>query len=376
MLHRSGLLFGPTRRLLHVGFLSRLFGGTAYSAAALDLLTPAGRAVSGVVSPWGAGENHLQPFVYEDLTGNAGPVTRSQAMTVPAVAAARSVLLGSIANRPLRALRGPQLLDDPGWLQRTNSLAGPVSRMAHTLDDWIFYGDALWACTRGADGFVLDAQYAPRTHWRIDQDTAAIQVRTGAGPMDWRDADESEVLYLPGPFEGLLAVASDTIRGALDLERSWKVQARTPLPGLILQETEDNGMTASEMQEWVSAIAAARRKEDGAVMGIPHKVTATVAAPPAPDLLIEGRNAVKLDIANFLNLNPTMLGASLPKSSLNYETQDGARSEFTQRESYWTGPLEDRLSMDDVVPRGTRVRFDYNPTADPAGLSVGPTVED
>ena len=85
---------------------------------------------------------------------------------------------------------------------------------------------------------------------------------------------------------------------------------------------------------------------------------------------------MKLDIANFLNLNPAMLGAALPKSSLNYETQEGTRQEFTQRLSYWTGPLEDRLSQDDLVPHGQYVRFDFNPTPDPAATSTGPTVED
>lgn len=353
----------------------RIFGGTAYSAATLGILDPVGQ-ISGVVTPWGSSDAALEPFVYEDIFGATGIVTRAQAMTVPAVAAARAIILGEIAPKPLRALKDEQLVPvQPSWLQGTKTMQGPTARMMHTLDDWIFYGNALWRTERGADGFVQYAYYVPRSSWRIDPDSNDIQIAS-ATPSGWATASERDFLYLPAPFEGLLAVASDSIRGALDIENSWRTRARTPLPGLILQETEDNGMTPEEMQRWVAAIAAQRRKPDGAVMGVPHKVTVTVAEPGGTDLLTEGRNAVKLDVANFLNLNPAMLGAALPKASLNYETQEGTRSEFVERMSFWTAPLEDRLSLDDIVPHGTRVRFDFNPTPHPAATSTGPTVED
>ncbi|MBO1770461.1 phage portal protein [Agrococcus sp. TF02-05] len=360
-----------------MAWLERLLGGgTAYAAASLGVLETTTRAVSGIASPWAPQDVALQPFVYEDIWGTTGPVTRAQAMTVPAVVAARSIILGELAHVPLRALRGEEMVEpQPQWLARTNSIAGPWSRMARTLDDWLFYGDALWATTRGADGFPLDAQYVARDLWRLN-DAFEIELLESRSPERWRKADALEVVYLPGPFEGLLAVASDTIRGALDIERAWRIQARTPLPGLLLQETEDNGMTPDEMQQWVSAVAAQRRKDDGAVMGLPKRITATFAPSSEPKLLVEGRNAIKLDIANFTNLNPAMLGAALPKASLNYETQEGTRQEFTQRLSYWTAPLEDRLSQDDIVPHGQRVRFDFNPTPHPAATSTGPTVED
>lgn len=359
-----------------MGVLDRIFGGTAYSATAMGMLDPVGQ-ISGIVTPWGSSDATLEPFVYEDIFGATGIVTRAQAMTVPAVAAARSIILGEIAPKPLRALRDEQLVPvQPAWLQSTKSAQGPIARMMHTLDDWIFYGNALWRTERGADSFVQYSYYVPRSAWRINPDGDDVQVRSAAHPSGWVAADDSEYLYLPAPFEGLLAVASDTIRGALDIENSWRTRARTPLPGMILQETEDNGMTPDEMQKWVSAIAAQRRKPDGAVMGIPHKVTAIIAEPGGTDLLTEGRNAVKLDVANFLNLNPAMLGAALPKASLNYETQDGTRSEFVERMAFWTAPLEERLSLDDIVPHGQRVRFDFNLTADPAASSTGPTVED
>lgn len=362
-----------------MGLLDILSGGRAarLMSSQVDVATAltAPQLPNQIVSPW-APESSLAPWVYEDILGKTGPITRGEAMRVPAVAGARAAILTEIVNHPLVALKGDQpLAQQPTWLYRTNGMS-PVQRLAHTLDDLIFHGDALWAVERsGKEQRIMHAAYCPRALWRIAEDGIGIEVKIGE-PDEWRPARDGEVLYIPSLFDGLLNVASDTIRGALDLERSWKTQARTPLPGMVLQEREDNGMTPDEMKAWVKQIAANRRDPDGAVMGLPFKIEASFAPTGSADLLIEGRNAVKLDIANFLSINPSMIGAALPKASLNYETNEGERTEFTDRLGFWTSPIEDRLSLDDCVPAGTYVRFDMNETSNPAARSTGPTVED
>lgn len=362
-----------------MGIIAALTGGRAAQLvnSQLDAATAisAPQLPTAITSPWSP-ESSLAPWVYEDILGKTGPITRAEAMRVPAVAAARSIIISEIVNHPLVALKdGQPVAKTPTWLYRTN-LSSPMQRLAHTLDDLMFHGDALWATDRSEEtGSILHAAYTPRSLWRIAEDGIGIEVKTGE-PDQWRAARDGEVLYIPSLFDGLLNVASDTIRGALDLERSWKTQARTPLPGMVLQEREDNGMTPDEMKSWVKQIAANRRDPDGAVMGLPYKIEASFAPSAASDLLIEGRNAVKLDIANYLNINPSMIGAALPKASLNYETSDGERNEFVGRLDYWTAPIEDRLSLDDCVPAGTYVRFDMNETSNPAARSTGPTVED
>ena len=92
--------------------------------------------------------------------------------------------------------------------------------------------------------------------------------------------------------------------------------------------------------------------------------------------MIEARNAVKLDIANFMNLPTAMLDAALPKASLNYETQEGRTESFIERLPFWTEPIEARLSMDDVCPRGQRIRFDASPHSNRPGGQIGPYMED
>ncbi len=53
------------------------------------------------------------------------------------------------------------------------------------------------------------------------------------------------------------------------------------------------------------------------------------------------------------------MDASLSTASLTYSTQEGQRNEFADFTlPYWMEPIQQRLSMDDVVLPGERVRFD------------------
>ena len=334
-------------------------------------------ARAGIVSPWAEGQ--LQEFVWNDIFGtDTVPVTRIEAMSLPSVVVARGLLLGALAGRPLRALRGQELLDpQPTWLYRTDTDLPPWHRMAHTLDDIIFYGSSLWAVERGSEGQITDAVRVPWDRWEVDP--------TGDILIDDIYPDRKSVIYFPGPFEGLLNVAGrsiraavdlEVIRAAVDLEGSWAGRARTPSPAIVLEEKEDNGMTQAEASAYVKAVAAARRDPDGTVMYIPYSLNARFEGNTSTDLMIEARNAVKLDIANFLNVPTAMLDAALPKASLNYETQDGRQEAFIERLPYWTEPIEARLSMDDVCPRGQRIRFDVSPNSNRPGGQTGPYTED
>ena len=55
------------------------------------------------------------------------------------------------------------------------------------------------------------------------------------------------------------------------------------------------------------------------------------------------------------------MDASLSTASLTYSTQEGQRNEFADFTlPYWIEPIQQRLSLDDVVPAGQRVRFDLS----------------
>jgi len=329
---------------------------------------PNAMARTGIVTPFADGQ--LEKFVWNDIFGtDAVPVTRIEAMSVPSVVGGRGLLLGALAGRPLRELQGQELAKpQPSWLYRSNTDVSLWHRMAQTYDDWIFYGDALWAVERGARDQITDAVRIPRDRWSINTENVIL---VGDTP-----ADKDQVLYLPGPFDGLLNVAAKSIRAAVDLEASWAGRARTPAPAIVLKEKEDNGMDQAEASQYVKAIAQARRDPEGAVMFVPYSLDVSFEGDTASDLMIEARNAVKLDVANFLNLPSSLLDAALPKASLNYQTQEGKEKDLTDRLPYWTEPMEARLSMDDVTARGRRIRFEFDANPEKPGKQTGPYAED
>lgn len=329
--------------------------GTLLKMPGVDLAT-----ASGIVSPWSEGQ--LDSFVWADIYGlNVVPVTRKEAMSVPAVAASRHRIV-QLADRPLRALRAAEdVTDKQSWLYRTNTAVTPWQRLAATLDDWIFYGDSLWIVERGAKSEgsayapILDAVHAPYDRWRVDPDTREILV-------DEQPVPAESVLYLAGPFEGLLNVASETVRASKALERAWASRVRNPSPTVILEEREDGTVTPKEAKTYTSAVSKALRDPDGAVMFVPQKINLRLESGGGIDVLDKARNAVRIDIANLLNLNASALDGAQAQSTLTYQTQQTETQELQDRLAFWTAPLEHRLSMDDVVPRGTRIRFDFATT--------------
>ena len=91
---------------------------------------------------------------------------------------------------------------------------------------------------------------------------------------------------------------------------------------------------------------------------------------------IEARNALRLDFANHLGIAASRLEGSQAEAALTYTTQEGARTELADALQGWVDPIAARLSQDDVVPRGQRVRFDVTDLATPAPTATGIPVED
>lgn len=341
-----------------------------------NLLSPS--VSRGVASPFSSSELHK--IVLTDIYGGQDfPVTRLEAMSVPAVARARHLITG-ISRFPVKAYRGEEALaTQPSWLYRTNGNVPPQLRMLWTIDDLMFNGWALWAVERGAPerdgarGPVIDALRVPPAWWKIDPDTGEIIVTVDG---EEKRPDQDSVILIPGPFEGLLPAGADTIRSAKNLERAWAKRVRQPIPASELHQTTEDPLTDPEIVKLIDSWGA-MLDEGGGVAYTPNNIEFKAHGTAVSDLFIEGRNAVTLDIARLLNVPAMMLDASMATSSLQYVTAVDGRNAFIDiTVAYWIMTIEARLSMDDVVPRGQRVGFDLaNLTALPQPAS-GPATED
>jgi hypothetical protein len=307
----------------------------------------------GVVSPWSTGD--LSTIVWADLLDvDLLPMTRAEAMAVPAMARARHLIVGAVATCPLVAYRGADPLPDaaqPSWMYRTDGDVSPWHRMAWTVDDLLFTGWSLWAVDRGTDGVLLAADRVPRDRWTFGDG--------GQVMIDDTPARRADVLLIPGPHEGVLTFASRTLRQASKLERAAARHASNPVPSVELRQTQDVPLSDDERDKLVTSWVAARGSESGAVGFTSYGIEAHPLGQVPEQLLVEGRNAAAVDVARHTSMPAAMLDATTAGASLTYETTQGRSGQFLDYGvRLYVDAVAARLSMDDVLPRGQRAVLD------------------
>lgn len=334
----------------------------------------------------------LDSVVWSDiLGGNVLPISRPDAMAVPAAARARHLTCGAIARLPLATYRLETVVNPmPYWCQGSDGQLGDLSgadqertgieaqstfqRTLNTVDDHIFYGESLWAITRkDADGRPSRMVHVPWNGWdRVFTEDTHTWVFTdyGGAPLDF------PVVYIPGPHEGILNFAQRTIRAASALEVTAADVASRPFR-IELHQTTDIELTKDERAQLIQATRAALADNNGVLFTNAAVETKTHSLDPASDLLIAGRNSSAVDIARVVSIPSAMIDAVTEGASLTYETTQGRNQEWIDFGlQLYVDAITSRLSMDDVVPAGQRTAFDLSALTTPAAPATGNATED
>lgn len=330
-----------------------------------DLVAAAQLVPSGVVdirSPWAPTPSHLASVVWSDIFGAdvPTPLSRAEAMRVPAVARARHIICGTVARIDLRGYRGEAELppaDQPAWIAQTGTPVSPFHRMLWTVDDQLFYGWSLWRRENSAaDGFPLRMNRVPIESWRL---TSAGVVELNYGdPVGWQPARASEVVLLPGPHEGLLTFGVDAIRHAADLQAAAGRAAHNPAAYLALKQTGGTPLQDDDIDALISRWAAARRGENGGVAFLNESIDAQEMGTFDRHLVVDGRNAAAVDVARVASIPADLLDAA-GEASLTYQnSRDNDRRAVDYGIGLYMSANSSALSQDAVTPRGQRVAFD------------------
>jgi len=240
--------------------------------------------------------------------------------------------------------------------------------MLWTADDLLWHGHSLWWRDNGSDGTILRTDGVPIGQWEVAADGAIL--------VDGEAVDAREVIYFPGHTEGLLEVAGHVIRGSRNVDKSVERRAATPVPVMEIHHSDaDTVVNGDEARDLVAAYNAARRDPEGATVFTPAHIELKPHGDKADaGAMVEARNAVRLDVANFTNIPAALLDGSVAAASLTYVTTEGKKSEFIEFSlTPWLNTIQSRLSMDDVVPRGQRVRFVMSELLSVEAVPVGST---
>lgn len=309
-----------------------------------------------LASPWSSPHpHHLAPVIHHEIIGTGlRRISREQAVQIPALSRARQLIVATIPRVPLIAKHADGTdAALPEFLTASTGTLSPFHRMLWTIDDLFFYGWALWVVERDATGTITDAARVPYSRWSFDDDGAVL--------IDDVAAQADEVVLIPGVGEGILTYGAATLAEALNISNAIQRAAETPSAQIELHQTNEAPMTREQVLELIGDWARARRGENGGVAFTSAGIEVREHGAAKEHLLIEGRNAVAVDVARHAGIPATLIDATLSGSSISYQNTSARMAELI---TFGLSPLmfavSTRLSQDDVTPPGVRVEFDSN----------------
>ena len=307
-----------------------------------------------LASPWSSPHpHHLEPFIVNDILGGTlATITRDDAIQIAPLSRARQLIVSTIPRLPIiaRTVDGDDA-DVPPWLTASTGNLTPFHRMLWTIDDLFFYGWSLWAVERDDNGAITDAARVPYDSWRFDAD-GTIRISDEA-------VQSENALLIPGVGEGILTYGRATLSEALNISRAIQKAAETPSAQIELHQTNDAPMTEEQVDRLVARWAEARRGKNGGVAFTSSGIEVREHGAAKEHLLIEGRNAVAVDVARHAGIPATMVDATLSGSSISYQNTSARMAELI---TFGLSPLMSavaaRLSQDDVTAPGVLIDFD------------------
>ena len=290
-----------------------------------------------------------------------GGLDRNYAMQVPTVARCRNLIAGVISYLPLKLYKksNGEELGNPLWLDQPDYRQPRSVTISWTVDSLIFFNCAYWRCTE----LYADDLRPSRFEWiannRVTFTTDKFGTEITEYFVDGIKAPMSGIGSLI-TFQGLtgggvLQTAARTIQSALDLEKAAAVSAQTPMPSGYIKNT---GADLPEQQ--VSGLLAqwkqSRQNRSTAYLTSTLSYE-TTGFSPKEMAYVESIQYSSTQVARAMNVPPFMVSSDM-NNSMTYQNVLDSRKEFV---SYTLQPyicaIEDRLSMDDITPRGHVVKF-------------------
>jgi len=295
--------------------------------------------------------------------GNAfgfGPMDRSLAMQVPAVARCRNLIAGVISYLPLELYKKTtgEELGSPVWLEQPDIRQPRSVTMSATVDSLIFYGVAYWRVTE----VYADDLRPSRFEW-IANTRVNAQLNAKGTEVLYYTIDGAKVpmvgpgslITFQGLIQGVLQTAGRTIQSALDIEKATSVALATPMATTVLKNTGAD-LPEDHIQGLLATWKAARASRSTAYLTSTLSVE-NIGFSPKEMAYADASQYLATQVARAMNVPAYYISADM-NNSMTYANIIDGRKEFV---AYSLQPyicaIEDRLSMDDITARGNIVKF-------------------
>lgn len=330
---------------------------TDRAGRASDLLAPAPRAVSSARRTFSVTYGDVAT-VLESTLGGSSQVTRETALAVPAVVTARNLIAGGISQLPLdlfSADRSPAPSDFQRLFTQPESSHVRTVSVARLVEDLLFFSVAYWEVKEfGWHGYPVRVKRICPEHVSVpDTSVNRILVSEPNKPARYVSTDNLIVFQSPNP--ALLISGSSAIR-ALKLLDAAALNAASGVPPVdYLTPTDGYDPDEAEVQTMLDGWATARQARRTAFL--PSGYSYESAEVDAEKIqLSAARDYGVLEIARLTGVSPEELGVAV--TSRTYSNIESDRRFFvTNVLNPYLVAIEQRLSLNDVCPRGYFARF-------------------
>lgn len=285
-------------------------------------------------------------------------VTRAEAMQVSAVKRARDLICGAIGQMRLE-LVGPDNAATPWNLFEQPEAGVPRSvSMTRLAEDLLFEQRAWWRIThegwhnRPAQVIRLDpSSVTVQPDWRVYYSPTGNGVAT-----EW--LPDRHLIRFDSPNDALLLAGARAIRTVTRLEQAALnyAEGTPPLDWFTPAEGADPA-SDEDVLEFLNDWATARKARSTAYVPYALQYNTNANFNPEQLQLSQAREFAVTEIARITGIDAEELSVST--TSRTYANMQDRRRQFLD---FVIGPyltaIEDRLSMDDVSPRGFKARFD------------------
>jgi phage portal protein BeeE len=324
-----------------------------------------------------------------NFLGYSVGASEEAALSVPTIARAVSLLSTVCATLNLRSYtlqwtgqRYEMLhIEGESWMSRPDPRTTRNFIMSKTARDLIFYGRAFWMITsRYATGYPATFQWLP-ANLCSTPDNAPPEWFGPADRVDFNGMplDVSNLVQFHSGSIGIIYTGARAIQIALRLDQSAERFATNEIAAGYLQQKGGEPMSGEELAEMAAAWASNRRTN---AIGALNELVAfeSFDVDPSKLQLVEGREYQTKELSRLMDIPGYLL--AIDQSGMTYANAQQARQDLIL---FGARPLlhaiEERLSMDDILPRGRHVHFaveDYlaefmpteTPPADPTPADI------
>jgi hypothetical protein len=314
---------------------------------------------------WGAGS-------YGGYNNYANSILRQDAASVPAIARCRNLIAGTIASIPLETYltsTGEEIPNLP-WVDQLDKRQPMEVTLAWIVDSLFYYGVAYLR----VEEVYKDDNRPARFSW-MQNDRVTVKYTFDNSTVDYYmvnnirvpDSGVGSLVTFQAFDQGLLLRQPTTIRAAIDIEKAAAIAAQTPMGSGYIKNTGAD-LPDQQVQGILNSWKAARQSKATAYLTSTLEFN-PISFAPKDMMYNEAKAYLALDLARACNVPANMIDAEMIRTN-TYQNVLDQRKEFA---AYTLMPfinaIQSRLSMDDLLPRGQKVRF----AVDETFLRVDPT---